>query len=310
MSFASSVELTIACCENGVIGGWQGGNVASIEEFRSWLAAISAAQRACQTAGRSFAPHAVNLPAGLARDAANEKLSACEGSEVPLVFSSVGDPTEMVKRVHGWGGRVIHDVVSIRHAEKALAAGVDGLMLTCAGTGGHTGFLSPFSFVPRIRSLFDGLVAVGGGIANGAGIAAALALGADLACMGTRFIATEESGAVIGHKTMIAEVGMDDIMVSDAMNGIDANWIRQSLIHVNLDPNNLPPKRGPMRGAELPDGVQAWKDIWSAGHSVGLINEVLPTSVLIDRLADEFASAAPESSWRNQLEIRWAPKLS
>ena len=249
-----------------------------------------------------------NFPAAIVRDPhlGAEKLKLCERYAAPLILSSVGDPTEIVKRAHGWGGRVIHDAISVRHAEKAIGAGVDGLLLTCAGAGGHTGFLSPFAFVPKVRSLFDGLLIAGGGIATGAGIAAALALGADLACMGTRFIATPESGALDGHKEMITAAGMEDILVSDVMNGIPAHWIRQSVARVGLDPDHLPEKRGPMRGAEMPEGVRPWRDIWSAGHSAGLISDVVPVRQVVSRLMAELEAAVSVGDWQARLTKRIA----
>jgi len=306
MSFASSLKLTLACCEAGVIGGWQGGNVRSIEEFELYLTTLADAERRAADAGRPFAPHAINIPSAISRDPelGAKKLALCEKMEAPLIFSSVGDPAEIVKRVHGWGGIVIHDAVSVKHAEKAIAAGVDGLMVTCAGAGGHTGLLTPFAFVPKVRALFDGLILAGGGIGNGAGIAGALALGADIAVMGTRFIATQESGAPEGHKQMIAEVGMEDIMISDAPNGLPANWIRQSIARIGWDPDNMPPKRGPLRGAEKPEGVRPWRDIWSAGHSAGLIQDVPTAREAIERLALEFEASAAPQDWRARLVAR------
>jgi nitronate monooxygenase len=308
MSFASSLPLTLACCEAGIVGGWQGGNVRTIEEFEGYLTALDEGRRRAEGEGRPFGPHVVNFPAAVVRDSdlGAQKLKLCEAFAAPFVLSSVGDPTEIVRRAHSWGGRVIHDAISVRHAEKAIGAGVDGLLLTCAGAGGQTGFLSPFAFVPKVRSMFDGLMIAGGGVATGSGIAAVLALGADLACMGTRFIATEESGAVAGHKRMITETGMEDIIVSDAMNGIPAHWIRGSVAAVGFDPDNLPPKRGPLRGAEMPEGVRPWRDVWSAGHSAGLVDDVIPARDVVDRLIAEFAVAGASADWRAGLDARVA----
>lgn len=149
--------------------------------------------------------------------------------------------------------------------------------------------------------MFAGLIAVGGGIANGAGVAGALALGADIAVMGTRFIATPESGVAEGHRRMIADVAIEDIVISDAMNGVAANWIRQSIAQVGLDPDALPPKRGQRQGAEMPSGVKPWRNIWSAGHSVGLIDDVAPVRNVIDRIEAEFAAACAAGDWRGRL---------
>ncbi|MDB5447535.1 MAG: hypothetical protein JWQ97_2852 [Phenylobacterium sp.] len=310
MSFASSLPLTLACCRAGIVGGWQGGNVRTIEEFETYLTALDEARREAEGEGKLFGPHAINFPAAIVKDPelGAQKLKLCEQHRAPIIFSSVGDPGEIVRRAHAWGGRVIHDAISVRHAEKAISAGVDGLMLTCAGAGGHTGQLTPFAFVPKVRSMYDGLLLAGGGIANGAGIAGALALGADLAVMGTRFIATRESGALEGHKQMITTTNMEDIILSDVMNGIPAHWIRQSVMAAGLDPENMPPKRGPLRGAQMPEGVRPWRDIWSAGHSAGLIEEVLTTADLVERLIAEFAETVTPQDWRARLQARagWA----
>lgn len=295
MSFASSVPLAVACCRAGVLGGWQGGTYTPFDEFERYLEAL---------AGVDGAPPIVNLPSRIASEATGEaKLALLEKYRAPLVLSSLGDPSRLVERVHGWGGRVVQDVTTMRHAEKALEAGVDGLMLTCSGAGGHTGFVTPFAFVPAVRRVWDGLLVVAGGIAEAAGIAGALALGADIACMGTRFIATPESGVVQGHRDMIAAAGIDRIVTSSAMNGVPANWIRDSLEVVGLDPAAISGGR-----IEMPEGVRAWRDTFSAGQSVGLIDEVEPVADLVARLTVEFAALATNSAWRERLaaiEAQW-----
>jgi nitronate monooxygenase len=212
------------------------------------------------------------------------------------VLSSIGDPSRLVERVHGWGGRIVQDVTTMRHAEKALSAGVDGLMLTCAGAGGHTGFITPMAFVPAVRAIWGGLLIVAGGIADPRGIAGALALGGDIACMGTRFIATPESGVAEGHRAMIPAAGIDRIVTSAAMNGVPANWIRDSLEQAGLDVASLPAHR-----TVLPAGVRPWRDLFSAGQSVGLIDRVEPVAALVARLAEEFATLCPDSRWRERL---------
>lgn len=288
MSFASSVDLAVACCKAGVVGGWQGGTFTPLEQFEAYLEALAAVDGA---------PAIVNLPARIATEPTGAaKLDLLERHRVPLVLSSIGDPKMLVERVHGWGGKVIHDVTTMRHAEKALAAGADGLMVTCAGAGGHTGFLTPFAFVPAVRRMFDGLLIVAGGIADGSGIAAALALGGDIACMGTRFIATPESGVVDGHRQMISQSGIDEIVISAAMNGVPANWMRGSLASAGIDDPALHQSRQTM-----PQGVKPWRDIWSAGQSVALIDEVEPVASLVERLKHQFESVAPVIDWRMRL---------
>lgn len=296
MSIASSVDLAVACCEAGVIGGWQGGTYTVGDEFRAYLAALDTSRRA---------PPIVNLPARIASEASGEeKLALLAEHRVPLVLSSLGDPTLLVQRVHAWGGRVVQDVTTLRHAEKAIAAGVDGLMLTCAGAGGHTGFVTPMAFVPAVRRIWPGLLIVAGGIADAAGMAGALALGGDVACMGTRFIATPESGVVDGHREMIPRAGIESIVTSSAMNGVPANWIAESLREVGLSPEQLAGGR-----IEMPEGVRAWRDTYSAGQSVGLIDRVEPVADLAARLAAEFAALVPGEGWRERLaeiEAEWA----
>jgi len=288
MSYASSVDLAAACAKAGVLAGWQGGTYTRLDVFERYLDALAAA---------NGAPAIVNLPARTADEADGQpKLALLEKHRAPLVLSSLGDPARLVERVHAWGGRVIQDVTTMRHAEKAIGAGVDGLMLTCAGAGGHTGFITPMAFVPAVRRMWDGFLVVAGGIADAAGIAGALALGGDVACMGTRFIATPESGVVEGHRSMIAASGIDRIVISAAMNGVPANWLRGSLDAAGLDADALPNHR-----IALPEGVRAWRDIFSAGQSVGVIDRSEPVSELVARLACEFGVRAPSSGWRERL---------
>lgn len=288
MSYASSVDLAVACSRAGVLAGWQGGTVTTLADFATYL------DRLAQSEGASAI---VNLPAREARaDWMQPRLDLLERYRVPLVLSSVGDPAALVERVRGWGGRVIQDVTTMHHARKAIAAGVDGLMLTCAGAGGHAGNLSPFAFVPAVRREWPGLLIVGGGIADGRGIAAAMALGAHMACLGTRFIATPESAVRQQHRDMILAAGMDRIVVSAAMNGVPANWIADSIEQAGLAIADLPAHRTPM-----PDGVKPWRDIFSAGHSVGLIDRELPVASLVTELAAQFAEASPGAPWRTRL---------
>ena len=289
MSFASSVPLADACCKAGVIGGWQGGTFTLDDEFEAYLKALD---------GVGGAPPIVNIPARWGSDPKwQTRLDMLGDHHAPLLLSSLGDPSALVARVHQWGGRVIQDVTTMKHAEKAIAAGVDGLMLTCAGAGGHTGFLTPLAFVPAVRRIWSGLLIVAGGIADVNGMAGALALGGDIAAMGTRFIATPESGVVEGHRMMIPTEGMDNIIASAAINGVPAHWMRSSVEAVGLDPKTLPNAR-----SEMPEGVMPWRDIWSAGQSVGLIDAVEPVAVLVERLALEFEALPVVPDWRGRLD--------
>lgn len=291
MSFASSVPLAVACARSGIVAGWQGGTVSSLEDCARYLDALSGLD--------APGPAIVNLPARIATEPDGEaKLALFERHRVPLVLSSIGDPARLAARVHGWGGRIIQDVTTLRHAEKAIAAGVDGLMATCAGAGGHTGFITPLAFVPALRRLWDGLLIVAGGIADAAGMAGVLALGGDLACMGTRFIATPESGVVPAHRAMIAAAGIDRIVVSAAMNGVPANWIRDSLEAAGLDAGQIAGGR-----ITLPGGARPWRDTFSAGQSVGLIDAVEPVAALVERLSAEFAALDHGARWRQRLAV-------
>jgi nitronate monooxygenase len=305
MFIVSNLALVKACCRAGIVGAWQAGNPRSAEEFQAWLDALGEAEREAKGEGLPFAPYAVNLlAAGGDPEAMAQRLDWCERARTPLLVTSLGDPAEIVKRAHGWGGLVIHDATTVRFAEKAIAAGVDGLLLVCAGAGGHTGALSPFAFIPKIRRMFDGLILAAGGIADGAGVAGALALGADMACLGTRFIATQESGAPEGHKAMLVESGIEDVLLSQSVSGIPAHWLKGSILAHGLDPMALPPPRGPRRGGELPQGVRAWRDIWSSGHSAGLIDDIPAVAVVVDRLSEEFEAAAGQPAWRERLAAR------
>ncbi|MEO5597320.1 MAG: nitronate monooxygenase [Novosphingobium sp.] len=228
MSFASSVPLAVACREAGVLAGWQGGTVTRENAFRNYLDALGRVEGT---------PAIVNLPARIATERDGEaKLAMLEAARAPLVLSSVGNPAALVARVHGWGGRLIQDVTTFYHAEKSIDVGVDGLMATCAGAGGHTGFLTPMAFVPALRRIWDGFLIVAGGIADARGIAGALALGGDIACMGTRFIATPESGVVEGHRQdRAARHGPDHVIGGD-------EW-RPSQLDTGLDRSRGPRRR-------------------------------------------------------------------
>ncbi len=305
MFLVSSLSLARACSLAGVIGAFQLANPRSPEELEQWLAELAAAERAQRERGAGFAPFCVNMNANaIDRAGYRERVELCERARVPLVHSSIGDPGALVPRVHAWGGRVIHDVTTLRFAEKAIAAGVDGLMLTCAGAGGHTGALSPFAFLPQVRRSFDGLVVLAGGIAEADGIRGALALGADLVCMGTRFIATQESVAPDDYKRMLVSARTSDVMETDAIAGLSANWLRPSIVASGLDPDALPPPKG-LHQPKLPPGVRAWRTIWSAGQSVGLIEDVPSVAELSDRLERDLAGAlAPDWQARVRAKLR------
>lgn len=219
---------------------------------------------------------------------------------MPRILTNLGDPRAEVEAAHEWGGIVFHDVTTLRFAEKAIAAGVDGLMLVSGGAGGHAGTLNPFAFLPQVRRIFDGTIMLAGGIADGAGIAAALTLGADLVAMGTRFIAARESGALEGHKQMLVASKSEDVLFTDAIAGMPASFLKPSTIAAGLDPANLPPPLA-LHRPNLPEGVKAWKHVWS-GHSTGLIDDVPTVAEIVARMGEEFARARYPGDWRAALE--------
>lgn len=290
MFLVSGPELTIAACKAGVIGSFPSLNARTAADFEQWLQTIEAALSEARNgdATRRIAPFAVNLIVLQTGDGRFEAdLELCERYRVPLIISSVGSPKPVLKTVQAYGGRVFHDVVTLEHARKAAEAGVDGLVLVCAGAGGHTGALSPFAFVPQVRRFFDGTIVLAGGISDGAGIRAARELGADFAYMGTRFAATQESMASAVYKDMLIEQGSKDVVLTPSISGLPANYLRASIAAVGLDPDRLPPPKALFK-PDIPDTIKAWRDVWGAGHGVGMIDDVPSVQTLVERLRREF----------------------
>ena len=302
MFIVSTPALVAACCRVGVIGAFPAANPRAPETLESWLMKLDEARSRAEDEEGIFAPYCVNLLASAALDKAAQAaaLATLGRHKTPLVLTNMGNPHDIVAAVHDWGGIVFHDVTTLPHAEKAIAAGVDGLMLVCSGAGGHAGTLSPFAFLPRVRKIFAGPIMLAGGIADGAGVAAALALGADLVVMGTRFIATRESGAAPAHKQLLVQAEAEDVLFTPAISGLAANFLRPSIRAIGLDPDALPtPLR--LHRPNLPPGVKPWKHIWSGGHSTALINDVPPVELLVERLARELLAAPCPLDWRDHL---------
>ncbi|OBK68589.1 2-nitropropane dioxygenase [Mycobacterium colombiense] len=289
MSIASTPALVGAACRNGVVGCFPTHNAWRDAGLAGWIDRLIREQDTALAAGDAWVPFAVNINVSRAKpkDLLAEEIDICRRAEIPVVTTNVGNPTDMVQRVHDWGGIVIHDATTVEQAEKAVAAGVDGLMLVCAGAGGLGGELNPFAFVDRVRGFFDGIVQLAGGISTGRGIAAAQVLGADMVCMGTRFIATKESGVADGHKQMLIDADIADILWTDAISGIGGNFLRPSITLNGLDPDALPPV-GPDRRPAIPAEIKPWKMVWSAGHCVGAIRDVPTVADLIDALDAEY----------------------
>jgi nitronate monooxygenase len=295
----SGPELVIAACKAGIMAGLPRHNAASFEQFEYWLRSIRSALDRCrdEAPGAPIGPLAVNLSGATPPDEMKRELELYGRYGVSIVISARGDPTELAKQVHGWGGCIFHDVVNQRFAEKAIRAKVDGLTCIAAGGGGHAGAISPFALVPQVRAMFDGTILLGGAIATGGGIRAAEMLGADLAYLGTRFIATTEANADERYKAMIVAGRADDIVFSNAINGVGASWLTESLRAAGLDPTDLP--RSPGRGdySHLPAGIRPWRDLWSAGHGIAAIDAVAPVSKVVDQLVSEYRKASEKAAF-------------
>ena len=295
----SNPQLVLAQCKNGVIGTFPALNARPELVLDAWLSQITSELAAFRKAnpGAEVAPFAVNQIIHASNDRLAADLDLCEKYKVPIVITSLSAPTQIVPRVHSWGGLVFHDVIGVRHAKKAIEAGVDGLILVCAGAGGHAGTLSPFALMEEVRKFWQGPIALAGAIATGRGILAARAMGADFAYVGTRFIASEEANADPRYKQMIAASDAADILYSAYFTGVPGNYLRQSVINAGLDPDHLPSRDKTamnFEAAKSAETVKAWRDIWGAGQSVGAIDDVLPAADIIARLRAEYLRARQE----------------
>jgi nitronate monooxygenase len=295
MFLVSGVDLVSAACNAGIVGSFPTANCRSAEQLDHWMTEIG--QRidsAQQASGRVAAPVCPNLIVHRSNTRLADDLAVLLRHKPELVITSVGTPTPVIGPLHDIGARVLVDVASVMHAEKAVAAGADGLVLLTAGAGGQTGWLNPFAFVRAVRQFYQGPLVLAGGMSDGHALRAALALGCELAYMGTRFIATRESMASDGYKSMLVSSSADDILLTRAFTGLQTNMLRPSIVAAGLDPDNLP-ARGEIdiskdisvegREANRP---KRWKDIWSAGHSVSGVQEVLSTAEVVAQTEREF----------------------
>ena len=291
MFIVSNPDLVISQCRSGVVGSFPALNARPMDMLDDWLLRI----RRELAADPQAAPFAVNQIIHPSNARLEHDMALCVKHEVPLVITSLSAPTAIVPQVHAYGGLVFHDVISVRHAQKAIEAGVDGLILVCAGAGGHAGTLSPFALVGEIRKFWDGPIALSGAIASGSSILAAQAMGADFAYIGTRFIATREANAVAAYKQALIDAAAGDIVYTPYFTGVHGNYLKQSIVAAGLDPANLPArdKTAMDFGAAAADsnGAKAWRDIWGAGQGVGAIDEILPAADVVARLQDEYRSA-------------------
>ena len=290
MFLVSSVDLTAAACLSGVIGCMPTVNARTPEILDQWLANLTARLDAAKSKGVTPAPLSIGLTTNLTNPRLPPDLALCVKYKVPLVITALGGPKPAIGPVHEYGGLVFADVTTPEYAKKAVDAGVDGLVLVCSGSGGHTGKIAAPAFVTMVREFWDGIIVVAGGMMTGETLRAAQLMGADLAYMGTRFIATEESAADPRYKQMVVECKFGDIVPTDAITGAVANKLRPSLVNAGLDPDNLPSGKGfNLHYAEKQP--KAWKDIWSAGHGVAMAHGVEKTADVIDRLESEYAAA-------------------
>ena len=299
MFIVSNPKLVLAQCANGVVGSFPALNARPQTQLTDWLDEVQEGLAAHRQAHPDavLAPYAVNQIIHQSNDRLEHDLSDCAKHRVPLIITSLRAPGDLVRGVHDWGGKVFHDVTTIRHAEKALEAGVDGLILVCAGAGGHAGTLSPFALLSEVRRFYNGPIALSGAISSGAGVLAALAMGADFAYMGTRFIASTEANAADAYKQAIVDASAADILYTPFFTGIPGNYLKSSIAAAGLDPANMP---DPDAGASNfgSSRVKPWKDIWGAGQGVGGIGSVLPTADIVHTLKQEYAQAKLQLSAR------------
>ncbi|MGZ9014498.1 MAG: NAD(P)H-dependent flavin oxidoreductase [Burkholderiales bacterium] len=295
MFLVSGPALVVEQCKAGIIGAFPALNARPQEQLEAWLREIENALEAHREAHPHAppAPYAVNLIVNPANKRLDQDFDACVKHKVPIIISSLSAPTAIAQRVHDYGGVVLHDVIRVRHGEKALEAGVDGLILVCGGAGGHAGRINPFALVKEIRRMYAGPLVLAGAITDGDGVLAAQALGCDAAYMGTRFIASRESLAADAYKQMIVASNAEDIVYTPFFSGVHGSYLKASIRNAGLDPDNLPTPSGEekLKYRSRDERPKTWKDIWGAGQGVGNIDSVLPTRELVDRIAAEYAAA-------------------
>lgn len=288
MFLASGPELVMACCRNGIIGTFPAHNCRDAASLNAWLEQIAAGLAGEENA----APFGINLVVHRSNESLEEQLALIEKHQVPLVITSLGAASRVVETVHGYGGVVFHDVISRRHAEKAAAAGVDGIIAVAAGAGGHTGGMNPFALIHEIRQVFEGTLILSGALSTGGDIAAARAMGADLAYMGTRFIATGECTVDKAYKEMITVAEAADIITTAELTGVTASFLKPSVDAAGSDVAEAAALGDELRDSLNDDNQhRPWRDIWSAGQGVGSVDQVLPVKELVDQLESEYHSA-------------------
>ncbi|RBA24689.1 NAD(P)H-dependent flavin oxidoreductase [Herminiimonas fonticola] len=296
MFIASGPELVLAQCKAGIVGAFPALNARPAELLDTWLTEMQADLAAYKVAHPDaiIGPIAVNQIVHQSNDRLAHDVAVCVQHRVPIIISSLqAPPKEMMDAIHGYGGVVLHDVISIRHAKKALEAGVDGLILVAAGAGGHAGTLSPFALVGEVRKFFHGPIALSGAIASGDAVLAAQAMGADFAYIGSRWLATKEANVDEAYRQALVTSTAADIVYSNLFTGVHGNYLRKSIINMGLDPDNLPQadKTTMNFGSGSANQVKAWRDIWGAGQGVGMVDAVTSVADAVQRLIVEYGAA-------------------
>ena len=291
-------DLVIAQCKAGIIGSFPALNARPQHVLEEWIVRIKTELKEYQEQNpdKKVAPFAVNQICHGSNDRLQGDMEICVKYEVPIIITSLRPPAEVVEAAHSYGGLVFHDVINVRHAKKAADMGVDGLILVCAGAGGHAGALSPFALLREVKSWFDGTIILSGSIGDGYSVASALALGADFAYLGTRFIATHEANAEPEYKQMLIESSANDIVYSNLFTGVLGNYLKPSIQNAGLDPDNLPTadKSAMNFGSGGNTDSKAWKDIWGSGQGIGLIEDAPSVESLVERIRAEFNEATSE----------------
>ena len=291
-------DLVIAQCKAGIIGSFPALNARPQHVLEEWIVRIKTELKEYQEQNpdKKVAPFAVNQICHGSNDRLQGDMEICVKHEVPIIITSLRPPAEVVEAAHSYGGFVFHDVINVRHAKKAADMGVDGLILVCAGAGGHAGALSPFALLREVKSWFDGTIILSGSIGDGYSVASALALGADFAYLGTRFIATHEANAEPEYKQMLIESSANDIVYSNLFTGVLGNYLKPSIQNAGLDPDNLPTadKSAMNFGSGGNTDSKAWKDIWGSGQGIGLIEDAPTVESSVERIRAEFNEATSE----------------
>jgi len=301
----SGPELVIAQCKSGVIGSFPALNARPQHVLEEWIIKIKEELKSYKEKNpeAKVAPFAVNQICHASNDRLMDDMETCVKHEVPIIITSLRPPAELVEAAHSYGGLVYHDVINVRHAKKAVEQGVDGLILVCAGAGGHAGALSPFALLREVKDWFDGTIILSGSIGDGYSVASAITLGADFAYLGTRFIATKEANADREYKKMLEESTAADIVYSSLFTGVLGNYLKPSIKNAGLDPDNLPDadKSTMNFGSGGNTDSKAWKDIWGSGQGIGLIEDSPSVEELVKRLESEFKLAFKE--FKTKIEI-------